>query len=53
MTTTNERLINGRRAIDAAGGVSKVSKSMGYEDAVENDGQPREGRLRQVVRLLR
>ena len=27
--------------------------AMGYEDAAENDGQPRESRLRQVVRLLR
>lgn len=29
-TTTENRLVNGRLAIERAGGVSKVAKKMGY-----------------------
>ena len=33
MSIIEERLINGRRAIDLAGGVSKVAAEMGYANA--------------------
>lgn len=51
MSLTETRIANARLAIERAGGVGKAA--MGYEDSAEHGGKAREGRLRQVLQLLR
>ena len=49
MSLTETRIANARLAIERLANLA----AMGYEDSAEHGGKAREGRLRQVLQLLR